>query len=82
MRIIQIVWIVISVTFLIMVILGLLDTYVSLKYEVEPFEMSGKVSEAVADKRHLLHNLIFTLRCIIVYLIISIVIMFRSLFKD
>ncbi len=74
------IWIAISIVFLVLLILGLIDSYVSLKYEIEPYEMSNKVTEAIADKRHLLKNLIFILRIAAIYLVINIIVLFRWTF--
>lgn len=80
MNIIPRIWIVICFVLLIISGLGILDCSVSLKYEIEPFEISNKVNEFVAGKRELLNRMIMMLWYALIFLCINIVIMIRWLF--
>lgn len=76
------VWMAVSLIILVVVGLRLLDTSVSLKYEVEEPRMMGMKGEDLDDKENLLNQLIFALKSAGVYLVINIVIVSRWLFKN
>jgi len=58
----------------------LLDTYISLKYEVEePIAMSKNISEILKTKEHYINQLIFWLWIIIGIQIINIALFFKIL---
>lgn len=82
MKIVPIVWIVISVFLIIISGLGILDCSVSLKYEIEPFDMSPNLNEFVADKRDLLNRIIMILWYAVIFLTINIAIMVRWIFMN
>jgi hypothetical protein len=64
------------------VALKLVDTYVSVKYEVEEPQMVGKLSDALNDKEKFLNQLIFVLWSAGIYLVLIIIVMFRSAFSN
>ena len=66
------VWIIISGLLLILVLLSLANAYVTIKYEVEEFEMSNILNDVVIAKKQLLSNLTFVLRTFGIYLVINI----------
>ncbi|MBE9462633.1 hypothetical protein ACFP1I_09655 [Dyadobacter subterraneus] len=82
MKIVPIVWIVISVFLIIISGLGILDCSVSLKYEIEPFDMSPNLNEFVADERDLLNRIIMILWYAVIFLTINIAIMVRWIFMN
>lgn len=76
------IWAAVSLIILIVVGLNLLDTSVSLKYEVEEPRAMGMKGEDIDDKEHLLNQLIFILKSAIVYILINLVIVSRWLYKN
>lgn len=76
------IWIVISVVLLIISGLGILDCSVSLKYEIEPLNMSPNLNEFVEDKRDLLNRIIMILWYAVIFLTINIAIMVRWIFMN
>ena len=75
-------WIAISLIILVVVGLRLLDTSVSLKYEVEEPRAMGMKGEDLDDKEHLLNQLIFILKSAGIYIVINLVIVSQWLFKN
>jgi hypothetical protein len=67
---------------LVIVAINLLDTYVSMKYEVDEFKAMNNVSEAILDKEKYLKKLIFLLWSIGIYLIGNLVMLVRLIIKE
>ncbi|MES2458839.1 MAG: hypothetical protein V4594_25020 [Bacteroidota bacterium] len=82
MKLIYKFWLIISVLLLIAIALQLLDTYVSLKYEVEEPKAMGKLGQALNDKESYLKTTIFYLWVSVGYLSINLVLLAKSIFVN
>lgn len=69
MRLASLIWITISVLLLIFCVMALMNTYVSIKYEIEPF--ADKLDESGIDRAKHLEGTVKLLWGSIIYLIIN-----------
>ncbi|SCC64468.1 hypothetical protein GA0116948_1326 [Chitinophaga costaii] len=72
-------FIVVSIVFFVVIVLKLLDTYTSLKYEVDEPRAMNKVGEALNDKEKYLKAFITWLWVSLCYVVVTIVIFVRAL---
>lgn len=75
-------WVIISLIILVLVGFRLLDTSISLKYEVQEPRAMGMKGEDIDDKERLLSQLIFMLKFAAVYIVTNILIVSRWLVKN
>ena len=73
------IWLGISLLLLVLIGYGLLNTYVSLKYEVDESKTNGQIEEYLQDKEHLLKELAFLLKFGGGYVLVNVVLVGRLL---
>ena len=75
-------WIAVSFVLVLLVSLNILNTYVSIKYEIDVYKMSEQMTEAIQDKKNLLNQLLTILWCTGIYLLLNISFLVLGLFKN
>lgn len=81
MKIIKIVWMFISVLLIIFVVFALVNSYVSVKYEVEEPVSTGKISEAIGERAKYLREMITWLWIFLSFLLGNMILYIIPLFS-
>lgn len=79
MKIFSKIWIVISFIVLALIILNLINAYISLKYEVEEPKSLGKISDILLEKEKHLKQLIFWFWVLLCFIIGNILVVIKGL---